>query len=207
MESSAAARLRSGDPDKDGPLPAPVGRSLRHPVQLLFEGVHQGGEIQLQGAHLVGVENGPVVAVQRLGQEMRHLDGAGQALGGDREGRHRVQAQQGQVHQVVLVQRGPVQVGVDEPEALEAALDPPLPGQRRNHQAFGVPHDDVGDEALAVQHDPHLTVQVPGDLRQLPGQLRGQEFPGRHPAAVQPFQPLILVGLDAGEITEGSMDG
>ncbi len=60
-------------------------------------------------------------------------------------------------------------------------------GRGRQHEALGVPHDDVGDESLAVQQHSHLAVQVLGDFRQLPGQLRGQEFRRRHPAAVQPF--------------------
>ena len=111
------------------------------------------------------------------------------------EGGHRIQAQQGQVHEVVLAQGAGVQVGVDQAEALEAALDAPLPGQGGNDQALGVPHDDVGHRALAVHQDPDLAVQLGGNFRQLPGQLRGKQVGRRHLAAVQALQGPVVMGF------------
>ena len=172
----------AGDADEDGPLPAPALPAPPPPGPILLPGRPPGR--RNRGPRLpgcAGIDDGPVVPVQRLGQEVGHLDGPGQAVGDRERGRHRVQAQQGQVHQVVLGQGAGVQVGVDEPQALEAALGAPLPGQRRNHQALGVPHEDVGDQALAVQQHPHLAVQVLGDFGQLPGQLRGQQICRRAP--------------------------
>ncbi len=126
---------------------------------------------------------------------MRHLHGPRQAVGAGDERRHRVQAQQGQVHEVVLGQGAGVQVGVQQPQALEAAMGAALPGQRRNDQSPGVAHQDVGDQPLAVQEHPHLAVQVLGEFRQLPGQFRGEQLGGRHLAAVEPLQLPELLGF------------
>ena len=187
MESSAAARLRAGDADQDGPLPAPALPGRLHPGQLFFQGGHQGGKIEIQAAGIRGIDHGPVMPVQRPGQQVGHLDGPRLAVGAGSDGRHRVQAQQGQVHQVVLGQGAGVEMGVDQPEALEAAFGAALPGQRGNHQALGVPHQDVGDQALAVQEHPHLAVQVLGNFGELPGQFRGKQTGGGNLAAVEPL--------------------
>jgi len=86
-------------------------------------------------------------------------------------------------------------MGMDQAEALEAALSAALPGQGGNNQALGVPHQDVAHHALAIQEHPYLPVQGTGDFCQLPGQLRGEEQGQRHLAAVEPLQLAILVGF------------
>ncbi|OGR05026.1 MAG: hypothetical protein A3K23_04955 [Desulfobacca sp. RBG_16_58_9] len=182
----------AADPDEDGPLLAAASRRRRRPGKFFLQGRHQGLKVQVQAARLPGLHDAPVMAVQGLGQQVGHLHRPRLAAAHRQDG-HRVQAQQGQVHEVVLVQRGAVQVRVNQTQALETAPGAPFPGQGRDQQALGVPHQDVGDESLAVQQNPHLPVQVLGDLRQLPGQFRGQEFRGRHPAAVQPLQPPVLM--------------
>ena len=115
---------------------------------------------------------------------MGDLNGARLAVGHAERGHH-VQAQQGQVHKIILAQGAHVQVGVDQAEALEAAFNAPLPGQGGNEQALGVPHDDIRHHALAVHQDPDLPADIGGNLGQLPGQLRGKQFGGRHLAAIQ----------------------
>ena len=82
---------------------------------------------------------------------------------------------------------------MDEAQPLEAAPGAPLPGQMGDEEPPGVPHDNVGYHAGPVHQDPHLTVHFPGNFGQLPGQLRGDQFPGRHLAAVEPFQATALV--------------
>ena len=124
-----------------------------------------------------------------------HLDGPRQAVGAGDDRRHRVQAQQGQVHQVVLGQGAGVQVGVQQPKALEAAMGAALPGQRGNDQPLGVAHQDVSDQPLPVQEHPHLPVQVLREFRQLPGQLQGEQLGGRYLAAVEPLQLPKLLGF------------
>jgi hypothetical protein len=123
-----------------------------------------------------------------------NLDGARLAFGHAECG-HRIQAQQGQVHEIVVAQGATVQVGVNHAEALEAALDAPFPGQGRNHQALGVTHDDVGHRALAVHQDPDLAAQLTRNFRQLPRQLRGKQLRRRYLAAVQALQGPVVMGF------------
>ncbi len=187
--------ILAGNADQDGPFPAPALAGGLHPGQFFFQRGHQGGEIQVQTAGIGGVQDGPAAAVQRPGQQVRHLDGSRQAVGAGDDGGHRVQAQQGQVHQVVLGQGAGVQVGVQQPQALEAAMGAALPGQRGNDQPLGVAHQDVGDQPLAVQEHPHLPVQVLREFRQLPGQFRGEQLAGGDLAAVEPLQLPQLLGF------------
>ena len=172
-----------GDPDQDGPFPAAARPGGGQAGKFGFQGSHQGFKIQLESAHLPGLDDGPIMAIHRLRQEMRDLEGAGLTIGGA-EHRHCIQAQQGQVHEIILAQGAGVQVGVDQPKALEAAFTSPLPRQGRNEQALGVPDDDVGHRALAVHQDPDLPAELPGNLGQLPGQFRGEHLGRRHLAAV-----------------------
>ena len=94
-----------------------------------------------------------------------------------------------------MAQGAGVQVGVDQAEALEAALDAPLPGQGGDEETLGVADDDVGHRALAVHQDPDLPADLGGNLGQLPGQLRGQQLGRRHLAAVQALQGPVLMGF------------
>ncbi len=84
---------------------------------------------------------------------------------------------------------------VQQPQALEAAAASALAGQRRDHQALGVAHQDVGYYPLAVQQDTNLAVQVQADFGQLPGQFGGEQAGGRHLAAIKPLQEPVLLGL------------
>ena len=86
-------------------------------------------------------------------------------------------------------------MGVDQAEALEAALDAPLPGQGGDDQTLGVPHDDVGHHALAIHQDPDLPADLGGNFGQLPGQLRSNQLGRRHLAAVQALQGPGLMGF------------
>ena len=134
------------------------------------------------------------------------MHGPRQALGVYGEGCHRVQAQKRQVHEVVLGQGAGVQVGVDEAQALEAALGAALPGKVGDEQTLGVPHDDVGHHPGPVHQDPYLAVHFPGDFGELAGQLRGDQFMGGHLAAVEALQPLGLLVLQSGEIAKRPVD-
>ena len=162
--------------------------------------------MQVEVGQMVHGDQRPVAAVFGVGQEVSQVHGLRQTLGGDGEGRHRVQAQQRQVHEVVLGQGARVQVGMDEAQALEAAPGAALPGKVGDQQSLGVPHDDVGDHPGPIHQDPHLAAQFPGDFGQLAGQLRGDQFTGGHLAAVEALQPLGLLALKTGEIAKWPVD-
>ena len=193
-------------PYQDGPFPPRSTPAALPAGQLFFQGFHQVGEMQVKVGQVVGGDDGPVAAIFGVGQEVSQVHGPRQALGGYGEGCHRVQAQKRQVHEVVLGQGARVQVGVDEAQALEAALGAALPGEVGDEQTLGVPHDDVGHHPGPVHQDPHLAVHFPGDVGQLAGQLRGDQFMGGHLAAVEALQPLGLLVLQSGEIAKRPVD-
>jgi len=106
--------------------------------QLLFQGLHQVREIKVQVTQMIRVEQGPVLAVFGVRQQVGQMHGPRQPLGGGGQGRHRVQAQQGQVSEVILAQGAVVQMGVDEAQAFETAPGTPLPGELRNEEALAL---------------------------------------------------------------------
>ncbi len=80
-ESSASTRLAPVTPmrmARSRLLPCP---GVGQPGKFRFQGSHQGFEIQVQGAHLPGLDDGPALAVHRLGQQVGDLDGARLAVG------------------------------------------------------------------------------------------------------------------------------
>ena len=102
MESSASGRLWLETPTRMARSRPEAPRPLGPAGQLLFQGVHQLGEMQVKVGQVVGGDDGPVAAIFGVGQEVGQLHGPRQALRAYGEGRHRVQAQKGQVHEVVL---------------------------------------------------------------------------------------------------------
>ncbi len=138
---------------------------------------------------------------------MGDLDPAREAGGEGLDHRHQVQAEEREVVQVILGERLAFEVRMDEPQAPEAAEAPPQAADVREGQALGVSHDDVLDRAVAREEHPHLALELPGDLGQVPGELQGNHLLGGHPPAEGPFEGPDRGGLQAPGIAVDVRDG
>ncbi len=194
-ESSAADAAGPGDADEDGPFPALTRAGRAQAGQFLFQGGHQGREIQLEGAHLAGLNDGPSLRPSTgwgrrwaISMEPGWPAATSRAATASRRSRARSMKSS-------WLKEGGVQVGVDQAEALEAALNPPLPRQGRNHQALGVPHDDVGHRARRSTSTPtcrRSSAEISANCRAKSGV---SSLGRRHLAAVEPLQGPVLMGF------------
>jgi len=75
-----------------------------------------------------------------------------------RHGADEVEPQQGQVREIVPGERLPVEMGVDKPQPLEAALAGTELVETRDHDLAVIPHDDEVDVALSADEDADLPV-------------------------------------------------
>ena len=108
-----------------------------------------------------------------------------------------VQAQQGKVGEVVLGEGLALEVGVDEAQATQAHLAGTGAADVRQLELVGVAHDHVLHLALAGEQDAHLAVGGVGELGEVTGELRADQLPGQHPAAVGVSQSLEVARLES----------
>ncbi len=140
------------------------------------------------------------VAVRSQGSQMRELDAAGQAVRQHLDRGHQVEPQQGEVVEVVAGERLALQMGVDEPQAAEAADAAAQAADVGQGQAVGVAHDDVADDAVAPEQDSDLPVEPAGGLGQMPGELGGDHLPRIDPAAVGALQGADFGRFDPSDV-------
>ena len=131
-----------------------------------------------------GVELEPVAAVRVLRDEMGRVDRARKPVFLRRHGADEVEAQQGQVREIVPGEPFPVEMGVDEPQPLETALAGAELVEAGDHDLAVIPHDDKMDVALAADEDADLPVCLSGNLAEVPGKLEGENPVNRDFAAV-----------------------
>ena len=68
----------------------------------------------------------------------------------------------------------------------------------RDEYAAAVPYEDMGDLAAAVQQQPHLTSDLPGQLCQAAGRFGGHDLLCAGLTPAEALDPLELSGLEAG---------
>ena len=92
------------------------------------------------------------------------------------DGCDQVEAEQGQVGQVVRAEGLAVEVGVDQAQAAQAAAPGPVAPQARDGDLSGVPDVDLLNPAAAVEQHPDLSSDLTRDLRKAAGQLGGDDL-------------------------------
>jgi hypothetical protein len=85
-----------------------------------------------------------------------------------------------------------MQVGVDEPQAPQASFPKWIVGQFRDEDAPFITDDYIFNFAKPVRQNSNLPPDIPGEIGQLPGQIKSDKVAGRDPAAVEPLQPFDL---------------
>ena len=131
---------------------------------------------------------------------MGDLDIEPLAVQGGEEGGDEVEPQERQVGEVVVRERLPPEMDMDEAQAPECLAAEGKIGELRDEEAPLVADDDVLHGAGAADQNPHLTAGLLGEFGHPPGQLVADDLLHRHAAAVEPFQPVELALLEAGEV-------
>ena len=184
------------DPYQDRPL-APIGtiELPALPGEIVLELGDEIDEVHVDLARRRGIHElpgiGPGVAVRR-GREIGGADEPGEAVFTRLDRRHRIEAEQNQIRQVVPRQRLLAEMGVEAAKPAEPPLRHALPLQVGKDDLPRVADSDPLDFALAVDQDPHLAPDVSRDLRELAGELLGDEGAGRKPPLVELLEPVPL---------------
>ena len=157
-------------------------------------------EVDLRGRQRGQQLDAAAVAVRR--QQRRAVGASRQALlvGGDAH--HRVEAQLREVGEVVLGEPLVREVGVDAAQPAQASPAGAHASPVRQLDRAGIADHHVGDRPGAVDEHPHLPADLPGELRELAGEVVGQEPVGRKAALREALELLDVVGLEAVGITE-----
>jgi hypothetical protein len=95
-------------------------------------------------------------------------------------------------------------------EAAKTAKPPfrhALPLQVGKDDLPRVADPDPLDFAFAVDEHPHLAPNLSRDLRELAGELLGDEGPGRKPAVVELLEPMPLAGLQTDDVAFEPVNG
>jgi len=98
-------------------------------------------------------------------------------------------------------------MGVDQAEALETAGGGSEAVEVRDEDVVVRPDDDIGDLAPAGDQDADLAVDLPGELRELAGQVVGDDPLRRDAPPVKLSDPFDLIRPEAGQIAVNLFDG
>jgi hypothetical protein len=123
------------------------------------------------------------------------MDHPWQAIGLDFDSHHHIQAQNGQVVEVILIERLGTQMGMDAAQTLEAAEALTDTLQWRDLEAPGVPHHDRFDAAMAADQQPDLTLNFTRKFAEVARQLLGDDAFRRETTAIQMFKAAKLARL------------
>ena len=138
---------------------------------------------------------------------MGRVGEAGEAVVAHFDRADEIEAQKRQVGQVVGAEFLPGQVGVDQSEPLEAAGGAAEAVQRWDENVVMQADDDIGDLAPAGDQEADLAVDLAGDLRDLPGQLVGDDPLRRDaPPAELPDAPYLR-RPETGQVAVNLLDG
>lgn len=125
----------------------------------------------------------------------------------DRHGRDEVEAQEGQVRQVVLREALALEVGVDEAQAPQTRGSHAVVVEGGQDDAAVVPDAAEADLPPPVHEDGDLAVDLPGELRQEAGDVVGDDPLRREAPPRQEAEAPYLPGPEAGEISLDPFDG
>ncbi len=168
----------------------------------------QAGELRFDGG-----DHGITVDIELVGRQGRHdlkgvfRVGSRQDVGGihlvgfaggiDGDGGHQVQAQQGQVGEVILGQRFAFKVRVKTAQPAQAAGGAAVGVGVGQHYLSLISHHEVSDFALTVDQHPHLAANFGRDAAQLAHQLAAGDSAGRDFASVNVLQKAQLACFKA----------
>ena len=190
------------DADHQRPLLLGLPRGAGDAGEFVLQGLHGGLDVETELVDvrrldaLEGLVAVLILAVRPQGRQMGEVDPSGEAGVEHFDRRHEVEPQQGEVVEVVAGERLAFQVGVDEPQAAEAADAAAQAADVGEGEAVGVPHDDVAHVAFAPEQDSDLPVEPAGGLGQMPGELGGDHLPRVDAAAVGALQSADLGRFD-----------
>ena len=122
------------------------------------------------------------------------------------DGHNQVEAEEGEIGQVVVSERLTLQVGVDEAQPPEKPLPQGKVFQFRDVYLPFIAHDHVFDNADPADQDADLPAAVTRSLDQRPGDIGGDDFVVRNPAPVETFQVLDLARFETDKVAVELLD-
>ena len=143
--------------------------------ELAFEGRDEGGEVEIQLGGALGVEGQPEAPFRVFRDEVGGVGIAGESVFTRVQGADQIEAQKREVRQIVGGELLAGQMGVDQAEPPESAGGGTEAVQGRDEDVVVGAHDDVGDLPPAGDEKADLAVDLPGELRQRPGQFVGDD--------------------------------
>ena len=125
-------------------------------MQLCFQGLDKGEEVLGQAADAAVLFQAPYLTFGIAGEQVSDKDPARKTLRRGLQGSHQIEAQKGQISQVVLRQRLAFQMRVDAAQAGEPAPGAAKGAEVGNDDFFVVTDDSEVDLPLAVNDDAYL---------------------------------------------------
>jgi hypothetical protein len=168
------------------------GEQLGAARELRLQRAHQLGEVDRERVGRLGLELGPDLAGGVVGQQVPDVDGAGQPLLRRRHRGDEIEAEQGEVGEIVAGQALVAQMSVDQAQAAEATRRAAQAADVGQPQPRRVADGDVLDGPAPVDQDADLAVELAGQLRHVGGELVGDDLAGRDPSSVDTFEGTDL---------------
>ena len=127
--------------------------------------------------------------------------------GRHQQGGNQIEAQQGEVGQVIVGERLPLEVGVDEAQAPQQSPAEGVIGKVGDHQFFFISHYDVLDFTEAVDENADLAADLRRHEYHLPRQVHRQCIMYGHAPPVQLFQTAYLARFKPCQVAVQMLDG
>ncbi len=131
---------------------------------------------------------------------MGAVDAAGQTVRQGLHGGDHVEAQEGQVREVLVRELFAVEMGVDEAEALETGGGGAKSVEAGNDDSLMVAHNNEDHLPAPADQDAQLAIVAPGELRQLAGKIRCHNDIRGQAAPVEQADPAELLRPEAIQI-------
>ncbi len=122
------------------------------------------------------------------------------ALGVNLQGAHQIEAEEEQIHKIILGQPLAPQMGMEAAQPPQPPPGGPPRTQGRDHDRAMIPHQDQLHLAGTVDQQADLTADPPRNPGQGSGQFRGSNLIRLQPPPPQPLQLLQLRRFQAGSI-------
>jgi hypothetical protein len=126
---------------------------------------------------------------------MGAVDHARQAVGLNLDRHHHIQAQNGEVVEVIPIERLGVEVGMHTTQTLQATDALADTFKRWDLKAFRITHHDRFDSAMAADQEPNLAFDFTRKFGEVARQLLGDDAFRRETTAIQMFKAAKLARL------------
>jgi len=137
------------NPDQDPPIGGLDLPGLLAPDEFPFQGGDECGEVDPDLGGTTGFQAGPELALVVFRDEMGAVDDAGETVGEGLHGGDHVEAQEGQVREIVVGKLLAVEMGMDQAQSLEAHRGGAEAVEIGDDDPLVIAHDDIGDLAAA----------------------------------------------------------